>query len=231
MVFASKCGLAFAVVLGSAAAGQTPSGTMDQISASSSPRISAPFGTELPRNEIKPPASFVGVLQTPQSSRDATGTFIPQIPNANISAVEGNSLGSLNAARTLAMEVVGGIDRCAQRSKKSNRLPICLKKLESATADLSTISAATITPEQRLILDQQLRDFKYGTENAIRQLANAGRDNNSLAVQGIASVYLQAPPPPAKKDVPDRDAADASLAAAIVSAIVNQSSPPPAMKN
>jgi hypothetical protein len=82
-----------------------------------------------------------------------------------------------------------------------------------------------LSPEQRIIAEQQLRERTGKFGGAARRLAVNGSDAESMEAQGVASVVLRAPPAEPKRDKPEQDPAAAEQLNAIVNAIVNRPSP------
>jgi hypothetical protein len=97
--------------------------------------------------------------------------------------------------------------------------------IETRAAEFSRRDPTPLSPEQRIIAEQQLRERTGKFGGAGRRLAVNGSDAESMEAQGVASVVLRAPPAEPKRDKPEQDPAAAEQLNAIVNAIVNRPSP------
>ena len=114
---------------------------------------------------------------------------------------------------------LSGHDRC-DPARNSSRDPTCQRAIEKRAEEFVRADGPTLTPEQRLLVQQRLREGAPSTERALSRLAADNADPNSLSDQAIASQILKQPTElPAAETQPD--ATTGNNAAALVEAIVN----------
>lgn len=115
---------------------------------------------------------------------------------------------------------LSGHDRC-DPARNSSRDPTCQRAIEKRAEEFVRADGPTLlTPEQRLLVQQRLREGAPSTERALSRLAADNADPNSLSDQAIASQILKQPTePPAAETQPNATTGD--NAAALVEAIVN----------
>jgi len=103
--------------------------------------------------------------------------------------------------RTAAVQRVGGKDRCDSAIPKDKRSADCNRVIEARAGDYERPAPTQLSPEQKLLLDQQLRAAGDGIANATQRLANSGKTSDSIEAMGVASVILdQATQQPKAKD-------------------------------
>lgn len=93
--------------------------------------------------------------------------------------------------RPTAIVALKGVDRCENTAALTSD-DICANTIESRSQDYARPSVTALSPEQRLLAQQDIRDSQYGdTEQTARRL---GVDNNktglSLEDQGIAAIAI-----------------------------------------
>jgi hypothetical protein len=112
--------------------------------------------------------------------------------------------------RTAAVERVVGTDRCDPAMPNEKPSDTCRKVIETRADDYARPKPTELSPEQRLLLDQQYGPGAADIAEATNRLATSGQAGNSTASQGIASIVLQQSAPqsqePQKKDDPTTDA-------------------------
>lgn len=212
-------------VASSAAQAQSARGSVDQIV---SPQ---PVGMlQLSNRSDGPPASqLTAGAKSASSSPQLTvergaGPTAQQLTRGAPSAQSSDPLSWPQEGRTTAVERVAGSDRCdpATRGTKAAK---CAQVIETRAADFKRVEPASLSPEQRIIMEQQLREQPRGWRGAARRLAANGDDAQSMGAQGVASLVLGAPAAEAKGDKPKDDPAAIEQLQAIVNGILNQ--PPP----
>ena len=187
---------------------QSSRGTVDQIG---SPQ---PVGMQQVSNRTA--ASASPALQL--TSERGSGPVSPQLTKGAPTAQPSQPLSVPRDGRTSAVERVAGSDRC-DPAKADRPRAACAQVIETRAADFARKEPPPLSPEQRIIIEQQLRERNVG--GAARRLAAQGDDAQSMEAQGVASIVLRATVEP-KRDKPEQDPAATEQINAIVNAIVNQ---------
>lgn len=130
--------------------------------------------------------------------------------------------------RTAETERVEGEDRCDPADEKSAGRASCERVVEARADEFDAPRAPELSPEQRLLLQQQMGDQASSANSAARRLAATGITDNSLESLGVASIVIGQGLEPAEDAKPPEKAAPDG-AAAVVMGIINQigGSPPP----
>jgi len=118
--------------------------------------------------------------------------------------------------RTAAVERVEGSDRCDAAVPKDKQTDVCKKVIESRADDYARSQPPELSPEQRLLIDQQWGPGAADVADATRRLAKAGAPDTSDESLGIASIVLQQSQPPAEPDKKDEDPANNAAVQAII---------------
>ena len=116
-----------------------------------------------------------------------------QLAPARRSAAAPEPLSQPADGRDTATPAIAGRDRCDPAAPAA-RDPACARVIETRAADYAR-PAATLTPEQRLLVQQQTGEAGPSAD-ARRVAANPGGASD----QAIASVVLRGPPPPRDAD-------------------------------
>jgi hypothetical protein len=91
--------------------------------------------------------------------------------------------------------------------------------IENRSSEFARPDPNALSPEQRLLLEQEVREGALTAEDGARHLAATGEADASLAAMGVAATVLRSKDEaPAKKQAED----DVAKAAEIVGAIINQ---------
>lgn len=123
--------------------------------------------------------------------------------------------------RTAAIERVRGNDRCDPAEGKDKVSAECRKVIENRAAEYRRAPVTELSPEQKLLIDQQLR----ANADAAQQLARSGDPDNNVDAMGIASIVLTQNKEP---KAPDKKQPDPQADAAVQAIIgVLQGGPPP----
>jgi hypothetical protein len=118
--------------------------------------------------------------------------------------------------RTAAVERVAGSDSCDPAVPKEKQSQACKQVIESRADDYTRPHPTELTPEQRLLLDQELEHAGEGVADATRRLATTGETDNSDEAMGIAAIVLRQSGPPSKEpEEPDDPAAKAAVEAIV----------------
>jgi len=202
-----------------AAAGAQDRVDMPQIS-SSKPVVEA-HEVQLSRTATQPPQQLSNgadsrpaeaQLAPPGTSREQTS----QVAARSLDPRATEPLSTPAEGRTAAVDRVKGHDRCDSADKEKSRTIECRRVIENRAAQYSRPSPTRLSPEQKLLIDQQLE----AREEAARRLANSGEVDGSLEGMGIASIVLdQNKPEEPETKQPDPEAAAAAQA---VLAILNR---------
>lgn len=209
-----------------AQAAQDGRGSVDQIGASQ------PVGMDQVKQAVHAPVRQVSPVteRAPTSLQLTTergsGPGSQQLTKSARTAQPSQALSTPKEGRTGAVERVAGDDRCDPAAQAKVRSANCVAVIETRAAEFSPRAAAPLSPEQRIVMDQQLRERSSGTASAVRRLARNGEDAQSPDAQGLASVVLREPINPKRDQPPDPAAAAASSEVfAIVNAIIDRPAP------
>ena len=158
------------------------------------------------------------------TSERGSGPASPQLTKDARSAQPSQPLSEPRDGRTSAVERVAGSDRC-DPAKTDRPRAACAQVIETRAAEFARKDPTPLSPEQRIIVEQQARERSGSFAEAARRLATNGDDTRSMDAQGLASVVLSAPPAELKRDKPDADPAETEQLNAIINAIVTQTTP------
>jgi hypothetical protein len=145
------------------------------------------------------------------------GGTTPQLYRGERTAAPPAPLSTPRDGRTAAVTRVEGRDRCDP--SRRDQQPICRRVIESRADEFPSPEPQPLSAEQRLLIEQ--RTLQAATaEAAARRLAGHTADPDSLDDQGIASIVLGEPPPPAPEPTPDNPSPDTNpVIEAIVGAV------------
>lgn len=133
-----------------------------------------------------------------------------QVAKAGRSAQPPLPISTPEQGRTAAVDRVHGSDRC-DPANRARKVPAeCSKVIETRAGEYQRPSPRPLSPEQRLMVDQQLR-----ATDATGQLATTG-EPDTIDAMGIASLVLNQ----TKQDAAKKDEQDPSADAA-AEAVVN----------
>lgn len=185
-----------AVLLGAAASAQTrPEVRIEQQAAP------VPASAQVDAPQISERAAAAPVAQVPRSAgaRDAVrqltterrGTSAgAQVSRGPRTARESDPLSTPREGRTGAVARVEGEDRCAPGAA-GERPEVCARPIETRSAEFQRPRAATLSAEQQLLVDQQLREAGLVARAAnSRRMSPDELDPDNLEGQSIASVAL-----------------------------------------
>lgn len=171
----------------------------------------------LPFEKSKEPPAQVShdsrnATETQLTSGQASHQQPAQLSNDRPSAQGAQPLSRPADGRTAAVEHVSGSDRCDPADSKSGQSEACKQVIETRADDYTRPHPTELTPEQRLLLDQELEHAGEGVADATRRLATSGEMDNSNDAMGIAAIVLrqnaaQTEPKPDKAVDPANDAA------------------------
>lgn len=138
-----------------------------------------------------------------------------QLTHGPKSAQPPQALSRVAEGRTGAIERVEGSDRCDPKLPKERNPTDCSRVIETRAGDYDRPSPTQLSPEQRLLLDQQLQTAGDDVADATRRLASSGHTDNSIESLGIASIVLGQDQPQQKPVKADDPAADAATQAVL----------------
>lgn len=202
---------------------------------SSIAQISDSSSVPLPAPESRPTAEAPDQLGSADESRPSASQLtkagtasVPaqQVSTGGRDARPPQPLSEPAEGRTTAIEAVAGHDRCDPAQEERSEQRRCASVIENRAAEFNRSEAPVLSPEQRLLRDQQLRESATDFEQAARKLAKTGESDDSLESLGVAAVALRAQPAPTTDEEPE-DSAQGEATAAIINALVNGSSPVP----
>lgn len=208
--------------LGCNADAQVADPSIDQIPAASQ-IIDTPTPSSEKDRSLAPPAQLASgaergpaTAQISPEGRSAPAT--DQVSRIGKTAQAPQSLSTPSEGRKSTVERVAGEDRCDPAAPKQPR-STCAKVIENRSSEFARPDPRALSPEQRLLLEQEVREAGLDPVNGARRLAVTGEADESLAAMGVAAVVLRDDEVP-KKSKTDEDPAKA--AAEIVGAIMNQ---------
>lgn len=125
---------------------------------------------------------------------------------------------------TSAVDRLDGDDRCDPSHRQASATKACALVIERRAAEFASREASPLSPEQRILIEQQRRAFD--PKDAARRLASSGTSPGVPELQGVASLVLNVPVPDrTPKPIDDQNGLDA--AAAIVNGVLGQIISPP----
>ncbi|MCC2981017.1 hypothetical protein [Sphingomonas sp. IC4-52] len=125
--------------------------------------------------QLAPPRAPVA---TPQVSSGPRSASAPQGPS------------TARDGRSVATAAVGGQDRCDRTpDAPGSAVPVCAAPIETRAADFRPPAPAPLSPEQRLLIDQQLREAPADLRSAARRLGEGDIVQGSED-QGVAALVL-----------------------------------------
>ena len=117
------------------------------------------------------------------------------------------------------VERLAGTDRCDPADAKRSRSR-CAKVIENRAAEFARPDPNALSPEQRLLLEQEVREGALDTQTAARRLATTGEAAESLVAMGVAASVIRSGEDSAAPQRPEED--PTKVVADIVGAIINQ---------
>ena len=96
----------------------------------------------------------------------------------------------------------------------------CANIIENRSSEFARPDPNALSPEQRLLLEQEVREGALNAEKGARRLAATGQADESLSAMGVAATVLRPGEEVQQPKPPEDDVAKA--AADIVGAIINQ---------
>jgi hypothetical protein len=186
------------------------------------PAAPAPLAAEAPReapDASQPQLSSSGDSrrQAPQLTVEGRAVRAPaQLYKGARTAQPSEALSKPSEGRTGQVTPVHGKDRCDRESGDEHKRAACARVIETRSAEFARPDPATLSPEQRLLVEQRARDA--GNFGAVRRLATTGLAAGSVEEQGVASYAINTAPTPTE-EAPKEDMISAE-SAAIINAIV-----------
>lgn len=162
-------------------------------------------------------APLKSVQQPPQLSSGGPNAQAPaQLSSGRPTAQAPEPLSKPADGRTAAVERVEGADRCDPAIPKAKQSDECKKVIESRADDYARPQPPELSPEQRLLIDQQMNGAGEAISEAARRLAKSGDPDSSNDAMGIAAIVLQqsapkAPEPKQNEDPTTQAAVDAII--------------------
>lgn len=140
-----------------------------------------------------------------------------QVSSGPRNAQAPDPLSTPEQGRTAAIAAVEGKDRCDPANAADKKLPECKHVIETRSAEFTRASPTELSPEQKLLIDQQMLARESDLLTVTRRLASSG-DPNSIQGMGVASVVLTQNRPEEPKK-PDHDAQTDAAIQAIVTVL------------
>lgn len=160
-----------------------------------------------PRDAVPAPAQLSSKADLKrQTTQVATGHRDVRPPSPLSSPADG---------RLAAVDLVAGTDQCDPAASKKKRPVDCNRVIETRAVEFARPAPTELSPEQKLLLEQQINQAGEGVVDATRRLARSGSADNSSEAAAIATVVLGTQQPPQKPKDEDQPANDATLQAVI----------------
>ncbi|AMS29712.1 MAG TPA: hypothetical protein DIU09_13095 [Hyphomonadaceae bacterium] len=151
---------------------------------------------------------------------DARGTT-PQLAPQGATAAAPPNLSQPSQGRDTRAAALKGKDRCSEE-QEALQLAVCARVIETRSAEFPIPDHEPLSPEQRLLADQNLLDSApLDLNNAARRLSS-GREDETLAGLAVANLALGKPVIVDTKKEDEAKAQAPSAIDALVAAIVQQ---------
>lgn len=183
--------------------------------------MSAEIDTVAPQHTTEAPSQISANSdskpgETQLTSKRASRQQPKQLSTDPLDAKGAPAISKPSDGRTAAVELVNGDDRCDPAVPAARQPEACKKVIETRADDYTRPSPTELSPEQKLLIDQQLREQTDGVAEAAQKLAKSGEADDSTESMGIAAIVLrQSAPPPEEPDKQKDPAQDAAAQAAI----------------
>lgn len=209
---------------GVTASADPPQSSIDQIP-------SARTGVEIPGNvpdrAVTSPTQIVTDAKRLRATSQVTlegriARSPEQLSSTGKTAQPPQPLSRPSEGRPSAVERLPDDDRCDPAEPKRPRAK-CANVIENRSAEFARPDPGALSPEQRLLLEQEVREGALDARDGARRLAQTGEADESLAAMGVAAAALRP-----KEEVDEKTKADEDVAKAaeLVGAIINQPLPP-----
>lgn len=163
-----------------------------------------------------PAAARVPASQITSVRRDARGAA--QLSRGPATAAAPEALSNPAQGRRQSLERLGGRDRCDPQTT-ADPADRCARVIETRSGEFVRADPLVLSPEQRLLVDQRLREAPSGAQSAVQRVGKNEVDPSALDTQGLAALTLQS-----QGEAPVAPEAEPSTtqaaAAALVQAIV-----------
>lgn len=153
---------------------------------------------------------------------------VDQLYRGGRSAQGAEPLSRPSDGRTGAVARVGGSDRCDRAQTDPAVIRACASAIETRPGEFAKPQAVSLSPEQRLLVDQPSPDGQDTNRTASRRLAGEGQAE-TLEEQSVASVALRQGNPVGRPTAPDAASLPvlSAEAQAFVNALVGSFATPP----
>jgi len=202
-----------------------PPASIEQIHAEAAAAMDLPA-------QPSPVPSAVNQLTSPDESAQVAAQLTSerkpepqvQVYKGRRTAETSDPLSRRSEGRVARMERVEGKDRCDPAERAEPHSAHCEKVIESRAAEFAREEPSPLSPEQRIMIAEQLRDRASTATAAAKLLAIGSLGASSAEAQEVASIVLKPPPEDPKPEKPkDEEPSDAeAAAAALVEAVINQ---------
>jgi hypothetical protein len=192
--------------------------------------IATPPRIDPPAAEAAPQVGSRGDSRgaTPQLNREGRAAPAPaQLYRGGRTAQPSEPLSRPSEGRTAAVVRVVGEDRCdpAQRGQAAER-EVCARVIETRAGEFQQ-PERVLSAEERLLIEQRLREQQASAEAAARRLAANAGDPDSFDEQAIAAVVLTEAQQPAPEPIdPVPGDTQGTLAEAIANTVAGTAPPP-----
>lgn len=221
---------ALACVLPGTASAQDGATDVEQLSPARAPddarlpaqsQIASPDRDRMATSDIDPATRADPAAPVPQLSDRRDRRSPAQLYRGGRTAQPSDPLSTPSQGRTSAVARVEGDDACDPARTEERDDARCARVIETRSAEFTPPEPTPLSPEQRLLVENRLRNA-----DATRRLANSG-NADSLGDQAIASVALDAARPrdPVAPEEDPTQGLDPAVAA-MVEAIARQVTPP-----
>lgn len=176
-----------------------------------------------PSASARPPAQLTRRTESRERAAQLTserGSAPPSQLSRGGTAEQPAPLSRPNEGRTGVVAAVGGHDRC-DAAARTAASPDCARVIETRSAEFARPNPLTLSPEQRLLVDQRLREQSLASRIPGTRSSDADAiDPDSAQGQVVAALALDRPGADGKDAAMNTEPGLPAAAAAVVEAIL-----------
>lgn len=199
-----------------------PGGQLSATSADAATRaeLATPIDAGLAGGGIAPARS---IREAQLHGERATARVGTQLSDGVRTAQSSEPLSTPAQGRRQSVVRLGGKDRCDPRAGAGPIATACAHVIETRAADFAKPSPLVLSPEQRLIVDQRLRDAPASAQAAVERIGRNDVDPAAADAQSVASLVIAPATGTRDAEKPASDtgvAPTGALSTALIQAIV-----------
>lgn len=167
-----------------------------------------------------PPNAGRGPVPQVSNAVDARGTT-PQLAPIGATAAPPSALSQPSQGRDTRAAALNGKDRCSEE-QEALQLAVCARVIETRSAEFPIPDHEPLSPEQRLLADQNLLETAPTDLNTAARRLSTGREDDTLAGLAVANLALSKPVVVDTRKEDEEKTRAPSAIDALVAAIVQQ---------